>query len=131
MATDRRQIALDALVFDAYGTLFDVHSVTALAEQLLPGRGVALSQLWRGKQLEYTWLQSLMQTPSRPREDFAAVTRYALDYALDALECPLGASQRQRLFDAYLSLSPFADVTDTIAQLAPRPQLILSNGTLA
>jgi 2-haloacid dehalogenase len=47
---------VDALVFDAYGTLFDVHSVTGLAEELAPGRGTALSQLWRTKQLEYTWL---------------------------------------------------------------------------
>ena len=65
---------VDALVFDAYGTLFDVHSVTALAETLAPGHGIALSQLWRTKQLEYTWLTSLMITPAALRPDFAAVT---------------------------------------------------------
>ena len=60
----------DALVFDAYGTLFDVHSVTRLAETLFPGRGAALSQAWRAKQLEYTWLRSLMGR----YDDFNAVT---------------------------------------------------------
>src|SRR6185369_5134340 len=86
--------AVDAFVFDAYGTLFDVHSVFAHAESLLPGRGAALSQLWRTKQLDYTWLQSLMFCDSpataagKPcvREDFAAITAHALDYALAALE---------------------------------------------
>jgi len=53
--------SLRALVFDAYGTLFDVHSVIALCEQLWPSKGAALSQLWRAKQLEYTWQRSLMQ----------------------------------------------------------------------
>ena len=66
--------ALKALVFDAYGTLFDVHSVVALGEQLFPGKGGALSQLWRAKQLEYTWLRSLMGR----YEDFTVVTRDAL-----------------------------------------------------
>ncbi|MGH6739566.1 MAG: HAD-IA family hydrolase, partial [Bradyrhizobium sp.] len=63
--------AVDALVFDAYGTLFDVQSVAATAEALFPGRGAALAQLWRTKQLEYSWLQSLMQSARQPREDFA------------------------------------------------------------
>ncbi|HET7097820.1 MAG TPA: HAD-IA family hydrolase, partial [Casimicrobiaceae bacterium] len=65
---------LDAFVFDAYGTLFDVHSVTALAEALAPGRGAALSQLWRAKQLEYTWLASLMNPFGAGRDDFAVIT---------------------------------------------------------
>ena len=122
-------LAIDALVFDAYGTLFDVHSVAREGERLAPGHGAVLSQLWRTKQLEYTWLQSLMET--RPREDFAAVTTHALDYALAALDLPLSASDRRRLRDAYLSLEPFPDVRRALAALAPRPRWILSNGTLA
>ena len=51
---------ISALVFDAYGTLFDVHSVTRLADAHFPGKGAALSAAWRAKQLEYTWLRSLM-----------------------------------------------------------------------
>ena len=65
---------IDALVFDAYGTLFDVQSVAVTVERVFPGRGAELSQLWRAKQLEYTWLQSLMQSPTQRREDFAALT---------------------------------------------------------
>jgi len=122
---------IDALVFDAYGTLFDVHSVTALAEVLVPGHGSALSQLWRAKQLEYTWLQTLMATPAHPREDFATVTAKALDYALAALRVELAPADRRQLLDGYLTLSPFPDVGSALAALAPRPRWILSNGTLA
>lgn len=123
--------AVDALVFDAYGTLFDVHSVTAFADRLMPGRGTAVSQLWRTKQLEYTWLQSLMASATQPREEFAAVTAHALDYALAALRLALTPSDRRRLLDTYLTLAPFPDVPAALAALAPRPRWILSNGTMA
>jgi 2-haloacid dehalogenase len=118
-----------AFVFDAYGTLFDVLSVSALAESLAPGRGEDLARLWRGKQLEYTWLASLMATS--PRQDFDAVTAQALDYACEALRLPLAADARQRLCAAWLALAPFPDAQATLAALAPRPRWILSNGTLA
>lgn len=122
-------LAVDALVFDAYGTLFDVQSVVHLAERLFPGHGAALSQLWRTKQLEYSWLQSLMQSPTVRRDDFAALTAHALDYATDALALSPSAAARHRLLDAYLDLSPFPDVAPTLLALAPMPRLILSNGT--
>jgi 2-haloacid dehalogenase len=121
--------AVDALVFDAYGTLFDVQSVTSTAEGLFPGHGAPLAQLWRSKQLEYSWLQSLMQSPTQPREDFAALTAHALSYAAEALGVPLSSHARHRLLDAYLDLSPFPDAEPTLAALAPRPRLVLSNGT--
>ena len=120
-----------AFVFDAYGTLFDVHSVALLADTLVPGQGGVLSRIWRTKQLEYTWLQSLMLSPSQPREDFAAVTAHALDYAAAALMAPLDAAGRQQLLDAYLHLEPFPEAAEALATLAPRPRWILSNGTLA
>lgn len=122
---------VEALVFDAYGTLFDVQSVAATADAIFPDRGAALAQLWRSKQLEYSWLQSLMQSPVQPREDFAAITAHALAYAAEALGLPLPAHARHRLLDAYLDLSPFPDAQPTLARLAPRPRLILSNGTRA
>ena len=125
------QDPIEALVFDAYGTLFDVHSVAALGEELAPGHGVDLARIWRAKQLEYTWLQSLMARPGRPRDDFAKVTAHGLDYAIAALVLPLSAVQRQQLCDAYLTLDAFDEVADTLRALAPRPRLILSNGTLA
>jgi 2-haloacid dehalogenase len=131
----------DAFVFDAYGTLFDVHSLVALAETLAPRQGHALSQTWRAKQIEYTWLTSLMNPPAdrpaaatpsrRPRDDFARVTAHALDYAVSALRAPIDAAGKQRLIDAYLDLTPFPDAVRTLERLAPRPRVILSNGTLA
>jgi len=124
-------VPLGAMVFDAYGTLFDVQSVVTLTERLFPGRGNALSRAWRAKQLEYTWLQSLMLSPTQQREDFAAVTAHALDHAVDALGLSLGEVQRRRLLDAYLDLAPFTDAAPALAALAPLPRLILSNGTRA
>jgi len=122
---------VDALVFDAYGTLFDVQSVATAAERLFPGQGSALSQLWRTKQLEYSWLQSLMLSPRQRREDFAALTSHALDYAADALRLPMSATLRHRLLDAYLDLSPYPDAAPALAALAPTPRIVLSNGTRA
>jgi len=119
--------APDAFVFDAYGTLFDTLSVTTRAEVLAPGRGAELAKLWRGKQLEYTWLGSLMEA----RGDFRQVTEQALDYALDALALPLDAAGRRDLVDAWMSLSPYPEAARALARLAPRPCWILSNGTRA
>jgi 2-haloacid dehalogenase len=116
-----------ALVFDAYGTLFDVHSVTALADELWPGRGAELSQRWRAKQLEYTWLRSLMQT----YVDFGRVTEDALRYACEALGLPFTEAHHRRLMDAYLRLAPFPEVRDALARLGGRTLAILSNGSPA
>ena len=120
---------VDALVFDAYGTLFDVQSVEATAGRLFPGHGAALSQLWRSKQLEYTWLQSLMLSVHQRRDDFAAITAHALDYAVEKLGLSLAASARHRLLDAYLDLAAFPDAEPALARLAPLPRIVLSNGT--
>jgi 2-haloacid dehalogenase len=121
--------SLRALVFDAYGTLFDVHSVVALCEQLWPGKGAALSQLWRAKQLEYTWQRSLM----RRYEDFGRITEASLRYACAALGLPVDEGRRRGLMDAYLKLSTFPEVHDALAALkASKLRLaILSNGSPA
>jgi 2-haloacid dehalogenase len=121
----------DAFVFDAYGTLFDVHAVTALADALAPGRGAALSAAWRAKQLEYSWLNALMAGPRRRRDDFAAVTEAALDYAIDALSLSVDGAGRARLIDAYRTLAPFPDALPALEALRGRPRWILSNGTHA
>jgi len=114
-----------ALVFDAYGTLFDVHSVTRLADSLFAGRGAALSQAWRAKQLEYTWLRSLMGR----YDDFNAVTADALDWALDSLGLAADPSRRAALMLAYRELAPFPEVRGALARLGERrPLAILSNG---
>ena len=116
-------------MFDAYGTLFDVHSVIALCEQLWPGKGTALSQLWRAKQLEYTWQRSLM----RRYEDFARITEGSLRYACAALGLPVDEERRRSLMRAYLKLSIFPEVRDALAALRDsRLKLaILSNGSPA
>jgi 2-haloacid dehalogenase len=129
--TLRSASRVGALAFDAYGTLFDVHSVVIIAERLFPGNGEALSRLWRSKQLEYSWLQSLMLSALQRRDDFAAVTAQALDYAAEVLKLPLTAAIRQRLLGAYLDLSPYPDAAPALAALAPLPRVILSNGTRA
>jgi 2-haloacid dehalogenase len=122
-------IAVDAAVFDAYGTLFDVNSIDGIAERLYPGHGHELTQLWRSKQLEYTWLQSLMQSAHQRRDDFAAVTAHALDYAVERLGLAPSSAARHRLLDAFLDLIAFPDAEPTLAALAPLPRIILSNGT--
>jgi 2-haloacid dehalogenase len=116
---------LSALVFDAYGTLFDVHSVTRLAEELFPGKGAALSQAWRTKQLEYTWLRSLMGR----YEDFTRVTLSALEWSFESLGLEAGESARRALLEEYRRLAVFPDVADALEKLAEtRPLAILSNG---
>jgi 2-haloacid dehalogenase len=129
IAHSKMRLKVDALVFDAYGTLFDVQSVAATADRLWPGHGDVLARLWRTKQLEYTWLQSLMLSAVQRRDDFAEVTAQALDYAAEALGLALSPSDRHRLLDAYLHLAAFADTEDVLARLAPLPRLVLSNGT--
>ena len=113
-----------AWVFDAYGTLFDVHSVARRCDSLWPGRGAALSHLWRAKQLEYTWQRSLMQ---RYRA-FSGVTRDALAYACEALGLELTAERMEALMGEYLMLSLFPDVEATLEKLHGK-KCILSNGS--
>ena len=117
---------IEAFAFDAYGTLFDVFSVTALCEELFPGNGDPLAQRWRAKQLQYSLLRSLM---GRHR-DFWMVTEDALVYAARSLELDLTDARRTRLMDAYLSLEAFPDVRPGLQALRDRGVrlAILSNG---
>lgn len=116
---------ISALVFDAYGTLFDVHSVTRLAEAFFPGRGAQLSAAWRGKQLEYTWQRSLMGR----YEDFSRVTRSALEWAVESLGLGAEEAQLRGLVDEYRRLAPFPEVPAALDELSKhRPLAILSNG---
>ena len=116
---------ISALVFDAYGTLFDVHSVTRLAESLFPGKGAALSAAWRSKQLEYTWLRSLMER----YEDFSLVTRASLEWSLESLRIEAGEEALRSLTDEYRRLATFPEVRAAVESLAKaRPLAILSNG---
>jgi 2-haloacid dehalogenase len=111
-------------VFDAYGTLFDVHSVVEAGREITRDPA-ALSATWRQKQLEYTWLRALMGR----YEDFWAVTEAALRYALRRLGLHASEAQVRRLMDAYLSLTCFPEVRDALERLEGRPRAILSNGS--
>jgi 2-haloacid dehalogenase len=114
-----------ALVFDAYGTLYDVHSVVALCERFWPGKGAALSQLWRTKQLEYTWLRSLM----RRYVPFSQVTEAGLRHACAALGLALSDAQTVSLMQQYLNLSLYPEALPALAALRGRKLAILSNGS--
>jgi 2-haloacid dehalogenase len=117
---------IKSLAFDAYGTLFDVHSVIALGEQLFPGQGTALSNTWRLKQLQYTWARSLMGR----YEDFWKVTEDGLVFAAKSLKLDLDAAKRKQLMEAYLSLAIFPDVSPGLQELSAAgfKLAILSNG---
>jgi 2-haloacid dehalogenase len=116
---------LRALVFDAYGTLFDVHSVARRCESFWPGKGALLSQAWRAKQLEYAWLRSLM----RRYRPFSEVTRDALAWACDSLDLPLDEHKTKALMAEYLALSPYPDVRESLEKIKPGKRAILSNGS--
>ena len=121
---------LRALVFDAYGTLFNVHSVMTTCEALFPGKGRELSQLWRAKQLEYSWLRSLMGR----YVDFNQVTRESLQFACQALALTYSDTALAELNQAYRTLALFDDTLLTLEQLRrqqPAVKLaILSNGAV-
>jgi 2-haloacid dehalogenase len=113
-----------AYLFDAYGTLFDVHSVVE-AGRAITSDPQALSKLWRQKQLEYTWLRSLMGR----YEDFWVVTEDALRFAVRRLGIAATEAQIAALMNAYLTLAPFPEVRPALARLAGTPLGILSNGS--
>ncbi len=117
-----------ACVFDAYGTLFDFNSAVGKFREAIGGKSDQVSALWRTKQLEYTWLRSLM----RRHEDFWHVTGDALDYALDAFGIA-DRKLRDSLIGAYLSLAPYPDVAETlrILKTGGLRLVILSNGSPA
>jgi len=110
-------------VFDAYGTLFDVHSVVE-AGRAITSDPVTLAATWRQKQLEYTWLRALMGTYA----DFWVVTESALRYTIRRLGLIATEAQVRRLMEAYLTLACFPEVKTALGRLAGRPRAVLSNG---
>ncbi len=119
---------IKACVFDAYGTLFDVHSAVAKYSKRLGNVCDQVSTIWRTKQLEYTWLRSLM----KKHADFWQVTQDALDYALDVFNIS-DKQLRNDLINAYLELECYPEVPDTLVKLKDSGQqiAILSNGSPA
>jgi 2-haloacid dehalogenase len=118
-------VTIKAVVFDAYGTLYDIQSVAETTEDAFPGYGDIITQIWRIKQLEYTWLRSLMAC----YRDFAAVTRESLAYTLRVLGLSYDSEAFERLMGKYLALDLYPDATVALAALKPRKLAILSNGS--
>lgn len=120
-------MTIKVVVFDAYGTLFDVQSVQGAVSAAFPGHGGYITQVWRLKQLEYSWLRSLMGR----YEDFRAITRDSLDYTLGTLGLTAHEAQLDRIVDAYNTLSPYPEAPEALGALQGYRLAILSNGSPA
>jgi len=118
-------MTIKAVVFDAYGTLYDIQSVAGVTEDAFPGYGEIITQIWRIKQLEYTWLRSLM----RRYQDFSAVTRESLAYTLRILGLEYDDGAFARLIDKYLHLDLYPDAKAALAAMKDCKLAILSNGS--
>jgi 2-haloacid dehalogenase len=118
---------IDGIVFDLYGTLYDPGHVARACEDAFPTNGNALARLWRAKQLEYTWLRSLMARFA----SFDRVTEDALRFSCAELDLTLDPATLRRLCAAWLRLPPFADVPGGLRRLkdAHFPLAVLSNGS--
>ena len=119
-------MASESYVFDAYGTLFDVHAAVRRSSSALGPLGPRLSEVWRGKQLEYAWVRALI---GRYR-DFWALTEEALDYAITAV-APDQAAMKPALLEAYRRLDAFPEVLSVLRRLKAQGArlAILSNGS--
>ena len=125
-ATSTPSAVPQAVLFDAYGTLFDVYSVAALAERLFPGFGERLAAGWRDKQIEYTRLVSM----AGRRRSFRDLTRAGLRFAAERLGLQLTDEAEDRLMAQYQHLEPFPENREVVLELKRRGVRtgILSNG---
>ncbi|WNB90838.1 haloacid dehalogenase type II [Bacillus sp. NEB1478] len=120
-------MTIKAYVFDAYGTLFDVHSVSETADRLFPGKGKEISQQWRKKQVEYFMLHQITGN----YKPFSDVTRNALLYTLKNLNEECKENEIEQLMDSYLELDVYEEVIETLQLLKDngKRRTIYSNGT--
>ena len=116
---------IKAIIFDAYGTLFDVNSAAEKCKEKLGDKWEGFANYWRTTQLEYTWLRSLM----RRHKDFWQITKDSLDKSMNFYN--IDNSMRSELLNLYKVLSPFTEVRDTLKKLKQSNYklAILSNGT--
>ena len=116
---------IKAIIFDAYGTLFDVNSAAEKCKDKIGDKWEGFANHWRTTQLEYTWLRSLMKR----HKDFWQVTEDSLDKSMKAYE--IDSSMRNELLDLYKILSPFKEVPEVLKSLKEKnfKLAILSNGT--
>ena len=117
---------IEAIAFDAYGTLYDVYSVERKCEEEYPASGAAMSRLWRQKQLEYSWLRTLMGRYA----DFWHVTEDALRYTLAELGLEGDEEKIAAIMATYLELEMYPEVIEAMARFGTRKKAILTNGNL-
>jgi 2-haloacid dehalogenase len=118
-------MAIKALVFDAYGTLFDVQSVAGVTDAAFPGHGETITQIWRLKQLEYTWLRALMGR----YEDFWTVTCESLGFTLETLGLSATPELIAEIAEAYDALALYPEARQALEELASFRLAIFSNGS--
>ena len=126
---------IKAVVFDAYGTLFDVYSIQALAEELYPSHGADIAVKWRDKQIEYTRLITQSDphnaSGSKYYQPFWELTRLSLEYTLDRLKLDLSSDQVKKLMEQYAHLTPFSENLAVLQKINDMGLItaILSNGS--
>jgi 2-haloacid dehalogenase len=125
LASEVGAVNIKAVVFDAYGTLYDVQSVADVTEEAFPGYGGIITQIWRLKQLEYTWLRSLMQR----YQDFSVLTEDSLAYTLRVLGLHCDDATFERIMEKYLQLDLYPDAMAALMALKSKKLAILSNGS--
>lgn len=118
---------IQGIAFDAYGTLYDVFSVEQRCEEEYPGSGERISCMWRQKQLEYSWLRTLMGR----YVDFWHVTEDALRYTLSALDLAPTPEKIERIMASYLELDMYPEVIEALELFGGRKKVILTNGNPA
>ena len=126
---------IKAVVFDAYGTLFDVYSIQALAEELYPSHGADIAVKWRDKQIEYTRLITQSDphnsSGSKYYQPFWELTRLSLEYTLDRLKLDRSSDQVNKLMEQYSRLTPFPENLAVLQKIKVMglTTAILSNGS--
>ncbi|NDE04816.1 MAG: haloacid dehalogenase type II [Flavobacteriia bacterium] len=129
-------MTIKAVVFDAYGTLFDVYSIQVLAEELYPSKGADIAVKWRDKQIEYTRLitQSDPHNPSGSQyfRPFWELTRLSLEYTLERLKLDRQSRQVEKLMQQYADLAPFSENLGVLQKIKAMgyTTAILSNGSV-
>lgn len=114
------------IAFDAYGTLFDVYSVAQKCEIEYPGKGIEISKIWREKQLEYSWLQTLMGH----YKNFWQITEDALRYSLNSFGLLYDAEKINEIMSSYFNLNIYPEVIESLQMFRPRKLVILTNGNV-
>jgi len=117
-------MTIDAVVFDAYGTLYDIQSVATATRKAYPHHAELITQVWRLKQLEYTWLRSAMPA----YRSFRQVSEESLAYTLAAIGLPPDDDRLAFIMDKYLHLDPYPETLGALDALHGLPRAILSNG---